>query len=43
MLTKTHNWKNDKKKRKGIRETKQNRKPPKTATIDEKQPFKRNI
>ena len=41
MLTKTHNWKNEKTKlRKGFWKTKQNRKPQKTKIIDEKKPFK---
>ena len=44
MLTKTHNWKNEKTKlRKGFWKTKQNRKPQKTKIIDEKKPFKCEI
>ena len=40
MLTKTHNWKNEKTKlRKEFWKTKQNRKPPKTKIIDEKKPL----
>ena len=45
MLTKTHNWKNERNnnKKKGIWKTKQNRKTQKTEIIDEKKPFKCNL